>query len=152
MNNTRDVLAYFSVDEATEMLAAASVCKLNMETVMNCFSGVNTPPGEQTLLESIKLLHQSRPAFAVYTCPPITFCIECCENGDDTYSNTLIFIHTHCIPVAAGRNGNGTVVQIKYCPGDLQKVASKLTMWTKCRLLYSKGGGKFQSMAIITQV
>lgn len=83
INRIRDVSSYFSVEEAVDILKAALVCDFNTETVINCFSGVNTAPGEETLLNSLKDLHQRRPAFAVYTCLPISFCIGCCNDIDD---------------------------------------------------------------------
>ena len=152
INKTRDMSSYFAVEEAASMLKAASICnQIITDTVMNCFFGVNSGTGEKALLESIRLLDQRKPAFAVYTCPPISFCIGCCSDDDDTNS-TLVVIDTHCIPAAAGGNGNGTVVRIKYCPSDIQMAASNLTKWIKRRLLYSNGGGKYQSMTIIKEV
>ena len=129
------------------------ICYSSVETVMNCFTGVNTPTGEDTLLNSIKVLHHARPAFAVYTCPQISFCIGCCDHFDNTsHYNKLIVIDAHCIPVAAGRNGNGTVVQIKYYPCDMENAGSKLTKWIKRWLLCSNRGGKVQSLMILKKV
>ncbi len=153
INKIRDLSSYCSVDEAVDILREALICDSTIETVMNCFSGVNSPTGEETLLDSIKVLHQKRPAFAVYTCPPISFCIGCCDDiNDEIQSSKFVIIDTHCIPAAVGGNGNGTVVQIKYCPGDLPKAASKLAEWIKRRLLSSNGGGKVQSMTLIKKV
>ena len=153
INAMRDVSSYFSVEEAVDILKAALVCDINIETVMNCFSGVNTVPGEEALLNSLKDLHQRRPAFAVYTCPPISFCIGCCNDADDiSNSSTLIIIDTHCIPIAAGGNGNGIVARIKYFPDDIQRAASKLTKWIKRRLFCSNRGGKVQSLTILKKV
>lgn len=146
INTMRDVSSYFSLEKAVDILKAALVWDINIETAMNCFSGVNTVPGKEALLNSLKDLHQRRPAFAIYTCPPISFCIGCCNDADDTSnSSTLIIIDTHCIPIAAGGNGNGIVAQIKYIPNDIQQAASKLTKWIKRRLFCSNRGEKFKA-------
>ena len=69
INNIRDASSYVTVEEAVGILKEASVSDLNTDTLMNCFSGVNTSSGENTLLEALKSLYEQRSAFAVYICP-----------------------------------------------------------------------------------
>ncbi|XP_068750140.1 probable serine/threonine-protein kinase roco4 isoform X2 [Montipora capricornis] len=151
INKIRDVSSYVTVEEAVGILKEASaVSDLKTDTLMNCFSDLNTSSGENTLREALKSLYQQRSAFAVYTCPPISFCVGCYNSvKDSTNATTFIVIDTHCIPSTVGGNGNGAVVQIRFHSRDMQKAASKMTTWIKRRLLCSGDGGKFQSMTII---
>lgn len=153
INQIRDVSSYVTVEEAVGILKEASVSDLSTDTLMNCFSGLNTSAGENTLLEALKSLYQLSPAFAVYTCPPISFCVGCYNSvKDSTNTKTFIVIDTHCIPSTVGGNGNGVIVQIRFHPRDMCKAASKLTTWIKRRLLCSGDGGRVKSMTIVRQV
>lgn len=96
INNIRDVSSYVMVEEAVGILKEASVSDLNTDTLMNCFSGVNTSSGENTLLEAFKSLYEQRSAFAVYICPPISFCIGCYNSvKDSTNSKTFVTSHAY---------------------------------------------------------
>lgn len=153
INQIRDVSSYVTVEEAVGILKKASVSDLSTDTLMNCFSGLNTSAGEDTFLEALKSLYQQSPVFAVYTCPPISFCVGCYNSvKDSTNGNTFIVIDTHCIPSTVGGNGNGTIIQIRFYPRDMCKAASKLRTWIKRRLLCNGDGGRVQSMTTIRQV
>ena len=84
INKIRDVSSHVTVEDAVDLLKKASVSSLNTDTLMNSFSSPNTSVGEDALIEALKSLYQQSPVFAVYTCPPISFCLGCYSSVNDS--------------------------------------------------------------------
>jgi RecQ family ATP-dependent DNA helicase len=147
INSIRDMSCYFSVEEAADLLKIANLYNLQTEPVMNSFSGVKTADGEKALLEALTILHNKRPVSAVFTCPPLSFCIGCVLSGED--SSSFIVIDTHSVPERVGGDGNGIMLEVKYPTRNHTTAAEKLTTWIKDRLLSSNKGDSLLSLTIV---
>lgn len=141
-NDVRDPSSRYTVEEALQILSRKGIFGRNLlpEQAMASTSGITTTQGKESLRQGLNVLHQRRPAQAVFTCPPYSFFIGSGINPDSTANFTII--DTHCVPKSVGGNENAAVVQIN--PTSVGKAASHLAKWIEMRL-ESSGVGNVQN-------